>query len=277
MKKESFGFKLRKIYKKISLKEGASIPLLDKKSFDKVSHLFKHAHDNRAFMANKKDHTSYLALASTHFEINEVHSSMESLEANYNITPYNELKLKYHKGSLSQEESKEYELIRDNFTILATRKSDDIDVENANEKAIGVAYLTPKIANILYDYKHIFLIGSEIVEQLFQVDTMDFFDRKDLTPNDMLRYLLNYMEAMNISDLHLFALHDYKYAITGRINTKLISLRPKGLEYVVAEGLINAMRQEGQREPMQQEKEVRALIKAELNNGHSRNFRYHEI
>lgn len=258
---------------------GPAVPLLagDSMAMRTAEHHFVHGRSSRAFLSNRQEHNAYLVIASQHFGIDEIYMDMESLQQNYNLSPYFELKKKYMQGDATPAEIKEYELLRDSFTVIATKIVKAGDAKSKQIKAIGVAHITPRIAQIAWQYDVIFLIGTGPVESLFQVDSMDFFDRDDISPDEMVQYLMNYMEARNISDLHLHALNDYRYSITGRINKKLVQLRPKGLEYVVAESITNAMLQEAQRDPIQAEKEVRGLIKANLNNGKARNFRLHKV
>lgn len=269
--------KMNLLLKKMKLsvkRNGTTLPLVKDKEV-----VVEIANENisGALLRDKEKHNRYLeATAKEYDKIENICFNLKQMEKFYDITPMRELKKKVSQNNCSSYEKHEYEKLLKTFCIIGYKKLENAKESDKAVKVLGVAIMTPEIAEISWEYEEIFLIGSSIVNNMFQVESTDFFDQ-GLPPDELLRNLLNYAEARNVSDLHLKPYDDYSYELTGRINQKLFKLREKKITYSEAQSLIVAMKNNSNRSHSTREKEVRSLIKMQLNNGKVRNFRYHEI
>lgn len=223
----------------------------------------------------------------------KVYYTLNKFEEENNIQAFKDLKNKCDEGKGTLQELNVLKICRENHLIYGITK--DIykkidgnmfyeDGEIALESSGGskfIALAKPSMQVSSFPHEKKFFIGPEIIDYFWGVSTLGELGNVENSANDNMQILLRYMEAHNISDLHLFQHDETMYSLTGRQHTKLIQLGMNSDEIhslysaKKSKEIINQLKIEGNIDTDTNDFSNRTLISYDLPNGIRRNFRLH--
>jgi len=242
---------------------------------------------NLSSVVRDERHDSTISELDKKLGFTKYYRTMAELEEDYNIEEFRRTKERCDSGKGNKEENELMKISRENYILFATKKDKFETYENgtviineANQKrkktsvkGIGVAFPTMQI--LYFSGTEKFLIGTEIINNIWGVNTIDFLDNESNSASYNLNQLLNYMELQQISDLHIKLRDDFSYVFTGRRHTKMVKLGEGTYSAKKTKDLIHQIKMESNRDGNDMQTEVRSLLVKVLADGTTRNFRYH--
>lgn len=254
---------------------------------------------NLASIIRNEKHDEILTGIDEVLGYSKYYKTMSELEEDYNIDEFKNMKNRCETGKGNKEENELIKISRENYILFAQKKDkyqkdengdfveDDygnkILIEKGDKVAVGVAFPTMQILNftgaVLGTSNSMitekFLIGTEIINNIWGANSIDFLDNESNSASYNLSQLLNYMELQQISDLHIKLRDEFSYVFTGRKHTKIVNLGEGTYSAKKTKDLIHQIKMESNRDGNDMQTEVRSLLVKVLQDGTTRNFRYH--
>ncbi|MDY0292518.1 MAG: ATPase, T2SS/T4P/T4SS family [Desulfuromonadaceae bacterium] len=228
---------------------------------------------------NPDEHQIMINNLAHDFKIKNTVSTIEELKENYNIDSFLSMKSRRENKTATADEKKLLTLSKSLSIIpaITVEKFKEIDgemvlVQKGGVKAIGIAFPTADMFD--FDFEEIFFINSRVSNDVWGNKGIKF--NSDSSASENLVQLLNYMETSNISDLHFKLFDESNYSYTARQKTKIIKIGDGFSNIETTNNLINQILYRSNRETQVDDgEEVRSLLVQTLNNGITRNFRFH--